>query len=167
MIKITSLLKLPLICSFFFLPASLVIAESESTQISFFRASPRLVHSNTSFSGTDIFSRYNFKIDIPVNAENSLSKIVINQQSNLETIEIDPEKTKVFILTENGEIPVDNLTDIIVDDHKNVSEIAIHLSESIPSGSKMKIVLRARNPLHGGIYQIVLTFTPVGINPRS
>ena len=140
---------------------------SKTKQISFFRSSPRLAKSYTSFSSTNVLSRYNFYIDIPSQAENNLSRIIINQQPNLEIIKIYPQKTKVFLLKDAGEILVSNSTDLIVDKHENTSQIIINLSESIPAGSRLKIVLRAINPLYDGIYQFGVTVEPEGENPRS
>ena len=167
MIKFTSLLKLSFICLSFLAPTNLVIAQSSPTQINFFRASPRLVDSNTSFRSTYVRSTYNFKIDIPANAGNNLAKIVINQQPNFETIKLYPEKTKVFLLTPDGEIPVKHSANLIVDKSKDINEITVDFLKPIPSGSKIKLALRARNPLYGGIYQFGVTVYPQGNNPRS
>jgi hypothetical protein len=138
----------------------------EAKEISFFRFSPRLVKSNTSFSSTNALSRYNFYIDIPAEAENNLSRVIINQQPNLEIIKIYPEKTKVFLLTDTQEILVSNSTDLIVNKNENTNQIIISLSESIPAGSNFKIVLRAINPLYDGIYQFGVTVEPEGANPQ-
>lgn len=165
--KITSALILSLFSFSLWLPTNFVRAETEAKEFSFFRASPRLVDSNTSFSTTNVLSRYNFYIDIPSQAENNLNKIVINQQTNLETIKIYPEKTKVFILTNQGENSLDNSTTLIVNEDENTSQIVINLSSSIPPDSRIKVVLRARNPLYEGIYQFGVAVYPEGDNPRS
>lgn len=163
--KITSSIIFSALSFSLLLPSNSLIAQAQ--EFSFFRASPRLVRSNTSFHSTNVWSRYNFYIDIPPQAENNLNQIVINQQTNLEIIKIYPEKTKVFLLTDRGDILLDNSTTLFVDKHENTSEIVINLPESIPAGSSIKIALRARNPLHGGIYQFGVAVYPEGYNPRS
>ena len=150
----------------FFSP-SLVLSQDESPTISYFRTSPRLVNSNTSFNSVNVISRYNFILEIPANADNSLAKVVLNQQSNLEIIKVFPEKTRVSILTENGNIPIESTTDFILDRQNRTSQISIDLSSPIPSGSKVKIALQARNPGYSGIYQFGVEVFPQGVNPRS
>ena len=167
MIKLASLFKISFVTLSFLLPTNLVIAESNPIQINFFRASPRLVGSNTSFHSRYVRSTYNFKIDIPVNADNNLGKIVINQQPNFEIIRLYPQETKVFILTENGDVLVEHSAKLIVDKSKDINQITIDLLKPIPPGSKIKLALRARNPLYGGVYQFGVTVYPQGNNPRS
>lgn len=61
----------------------------------FFRASPRLARTHTTFTLPNVISTYIFEIEIPQNAVNSLQKIVINQQTNMETIDF-PRPNKGF-----------------------------------------------------------------------
>lgn len=67
----------------------------------FFRASPRLARTHTTFTLPNVISTYIFEIEIPQNAVNSLQKIVINQQTNMETIDFFPDQTKAFIINNN------------------------------------------------------------------
>jgi len=135
-------------------------------EISFFRTSPRLVRSHSTFTFPNAISTYIFEIEIPKEAENSLNKIIINQQQNTETINFFPDKTKAFIINNNQQILIDNVkTTNNIDDNKN--EIIIELNPSIPAGNRVKLEVKARNPLYGGIYQFGVTAYPQGENSRS
>ena len=167
MMKRTSFLKVFLISSIFSISSNFVLAQSYSPSISFFRTSPRLIDSNTSFKTTYVRSRYNFVVEIPANADNNLSKIVFNQQQNSEIIKIYPKKTRVSLYTKDGEIPIENSTTIILNKQKKTNQITVDLAQSIPAGSTVKITLRAKNPDYSGIYQFGVEVYPEGNNPRS
>ncbi|AFZ55558.1 hypothetical protein Cyan10605_3525 (plasmid) [Cyanobacterium aponinum PCC 10605] len=133
-------------------------------EISFFRASPRLARTHTTFTLPNVISTYIFEIEIPQNAVNSLQKIVINQQTNMETIDFFPDQTKAFIINNNQQkinvTAINNLSD-------NKNELIIELEPSIPSGNTLKLEVKTRNPLYGGIYQYGVTTYPQGNNPRG
>jgi len=150
-----------------FIPVSKVSLHPVFAQeISFFRTSPQLVRTHSTFTYPDVISTYIFEIEIPKEADNSLSKIVINQQPNTETIDFFPEKTKTFIINNNQQKIIDNVKAVNnLDNNKN--EIIIELNPSISAGNRVKLEVKARNPLYGGIYQFGVTVFPQGENPRS
>lgn len=131
--------------------------------ISFFRYSPRLVRSNATFTMPDVISTYIFEIIIPENADNNLKKVVINQQINFETITLFPQESRAFIInSKTTEIKADFTLNT---DGKN--EIIVNLLQPVKPGEKLKLAIKARNPLYSGIYQFGVTVYPEGNNPRS
>lgn len=64
---------------------------------------------------------------------------------------------------QNQPVNVSAETNIISD--KN--EIIIELEPSIASGKRVKLEVKARNPLYGGIYQFGVSVYPQGENPRA
>lgn len=132
-------------------------------EISFFRYSPRLVRSNATFKMPDVISTYIFEIVIPENADNNLNKVVINQQINLETITFFPEDSRAFII--NGKEREIEANFTLNTDGKN--EIIINLLQPVKAGEKLKLAIKARNPLYSGIYQFGVTVYPEGNNPQS
>ncbi|MGI0481703.1 DUF2808 domain-containing protein [Geminocystis sp. CENA526] len=132
-------------------------------EISFFRYSPRLVRSNATFKMPDVISTYIFEIEIPENADNNLRKVVINQQINLETITFFPEDSKAFII--NGKEREIEANFTLNTEGKN--EITVNLLQPVKAGEKLKLAIKARNPLYSGIYQFGVTVYPEGNNPRS
>ncbi|WP_308254611.1 DUF2808 domain-containing protein [Geminocystis sp. GBBB08] len=145
-----------------FLP--LTLASVSATEINFFRASPRLTRSVATFTLPDVVSTYIFEIEIPENVGNNVQKIVINQQKNFETITFFPDDTRVFILTQNKQ-SLDVNSTLNVTNDKN--EIIINLLQPAKPGEKLRLTIRARNPLYGGIYQFGVTIYPEGNNPQS
>lgn len=139
-------------------------AQVSPRNLSFFRSSPRLTRSVTTFSFADVISTYIFEIEIPQNAGNNLQKIIINQQKNTETITFFPDKTKVFILNQNQK-PLD--VNSILNVNNNQNEIIINLSQPANPGDKIRLAIKAKNPLYGGIYQFGITVYPEGNNPQS
>ncbi|BAQ60936.1 hypothetical protein GM3708_1342 [Geminocystis sp. NIES-3708] len=135
-----------------------------ATDINFFRASPRLIRSHPTYTFPDVISTYIFDIEIPENADNNLKKIVINQQQNTETITFFPDKTKAFILNKYQK-PLDLNSTLNVSDNQN--EIIINLLQPATPGDKIRLTIKARNPLYGGIYQFGITVYPEGNNPQS
>ena len=171
-LKLNFFLKLFLVIASIIVPVNQVIAESDSSSgdyspISFFRTSPRLVGSNTSFNSVGAWSRYNFRIEVPSSAETNLAKIVINQQQNLEVIDIYPDESKVVLLDDRGETPIEHDIQFTIDDRENTSVITVNLIDPVPAGSKIKVALRAKNPYSSGVYQFDVEVFPQGDNPRS
>lgn len=143
--------------------SKLIFTRVLAQEISFFRYSPRLVRSNATFKMPDVISTYIFEIEIPENADNNLSKVVINQQINLETITFFPEDSKAFVI-KGKESEIDaNFT--LNTEGKN--EITVNLLQPVKAGEKLKLAIKARNPLYSGIYQFGVTVYPEGNNPRS
>lgn len=140
------------------------LAQVSSTDINFFRASPRLIRSHPTYTFSDVISTYIFEIEIPENAGNNIQKIVINQQINTEIITFFPDKTKAFILNEGKKsLDVNSILNIT----NNQNEIMINLLQSAKPGEKLRLAIQARNPLYGGIYQFGVTVYPEGNNPQS
>lgn len=131
--------------------------------ISFFRYSPRLVRSTPLYRMSNVISTYIFEIVIPENADNNLNKVVINQQINLETITFFPEDSRAFII--NGKQREIDVNFTLNTEGKN--EIIVNLLQPVKAGEKLKLAIKARNPLYGGIYQFGVTVYPEGNNPRS
>lgn len=142
---------------------TIVITKVLAEEISFFRHSPRLVRSTPTFRMSDVISTYIFEIEIPKNADNNLTKVVINQQINLETITFFPENSKAFIL--NGKESSIDANFTLNTDGKN--EIIVNLLQPVKAGQKLKLAIKARNPIYGGIYQFGVTVYPEGNNPQS
>ncbi len=131
---------------------------------SFFRKSPRLSRAVTTYTLRNVLSSYIFEIEIPLEAKNNLTRVIINQQKNVETIKLFPNKTRAFII--NGreeEIPVN----VTLNRSNNLNELTINLVQPVSSGEKVRIKVRAINPIYGGIYQFGVTVFPEGNNPRS
>lgn len=142
---------------------TLLITKVLAQEISFFRYSPRLVRSTPTFRMSDVISTYIFEIKIPENADNNLNKVVINQQANLETITFFSQDSKAFII--NGKERSIEAKFTVNTDGKN--EIIVNLLQPVKAGEKLKLAIKARNPLYGGIYQFGVTVYPEGNNPQS
>ncbi|WP_017294859.1 DUF2808 domain-containing protein [Geminocystis herdmanii] len=132
-------------------------------EISFFRYSPRLVRSTPTFRMSDVISTYIFEIEIPENADNNLAKVIINQQANLETITFFPEDSQAFIINGKERSIEANFT--LDTDGKNA--IIVNLLQPVQAGEKLKLAIKTRNPVYGGIYQFGVTVYPEGNNPQS
>jgi hypothetical protein len=153
----------------FFIPPPMIAQETpletiNTQEISFFRKSPRLARAMTTYRSPRAESYYIFEIDIPAEAESSLKKVIIEQQKNVETIRIFPQKTKALIITKKEEeIPIIATLDL----NNNQNQLTINFTQPIPAGNKIRLKIRAINPLYGGIYQFGVTVFPEGNNPRS
>ncbi len=140
------------------------LAQVSPIEINFFRSSPRLIRSTSTFTLPDVISTYIFDIEIPENAGNNLQQIVINQQVNLETVDFLPDKTRAFLLNQgNKSLDVNSTLNVT----NNQNGIIIDLLQPAKPGDKLRLAIRAKNPLYGGIYQFGVTVYPQGNNPKS
>jgi hypothetical protein len=133
-----------------------------SPELSFFRQSPRLTRTATTYKSANTLSFYIFEIEIPEEAGNRLQKVVIRQQPNLELIRLFPNQTKAFLLNQpEQQIPIK----VSLDRTDDQNELTINFLEPVSPGEKVRIKIRAINPLYGGIYQFGVTVFPQGSNP--
>ncbi len=154
---------------YFFIPEPIIAQETpletiKTEEINFFRKSPHLTRVMTTYRSPRAESYYIFEIDIPSEAENSLKKVIIEQQKNVEIIKVISQKTKAFIINKKEqEIPITVMLNV----DNNQNKLTINLTQTVPAGNKIRLKIRAINPLYGGIYQFGVTVFPEGINPRS
>jgi len=163
----SALMIIFLLFNFFDINSS--IAQENNTEIvdieatTFFHKSPRLVRAITTYTLTNVNSSYIFEIEIPREAKANLETIVINQQKNVEIIRLFPEKTQAFIINgKEEEIPV-NAT-LNTNNDQNI--LTINLTQPVSAGQKVRIKVRAKNPLYSGVYQFGVTVFPQGSQPN-
>lgn len=121
----------------------------------FFLKSPTLIRSATNFMGPSALASYHFTIQVPQNAGQPLKTVTIVQQKNIEQIAFFPKRSRAFLgKSFNGGASVAVEGELIDNDKDGVKVI---FDEAIAPGNTVTVVLRAKNPLYGGIYQFGVT----------
>ncbi|WP_013323872.1 DUF2808 domain-containing protein [Gloeothece verrucosa] len=127
---------------------------------SFFLKSPTLIRSATSAKGPASEANYHFTIQVPSNAGQPLKSVTIIQQLNVEKIRFLPQGSQAFIgQSFHRGTPVAVQGELIENDTDGVKVI---FNEPILPGNTVTVVLRAINPLYGGVYQFGVTAFPEG-----
>lgn len=110
-------------------------------------------------------AHYYFTFNLPKNSVESLGKVTIQQQENVETIQFDLDHTHAFVGTQRN--PNQTLTFTTTQD-PNTQAIAINFDPPIPPGTTFTIRLEAdRNPSASGVYLFDVTTFPAGQNPMG
>lgn len=131
--------------------------------------SPKLIRSSINIQSLKVFFQFKLEIEIPSEAQSSLSKIVINQKPDqAEALDIDPEKTQVFLLTDSQPMAIENSTTFTMNKEERTSQTVINLSQAVTPGSKIEIVLDVENPMYKeNTYRYEIIVYPEGDNSRS
>jgi hypothetical protein len=109
-------------------------------------------------------AHYYFTFNLPPKSIESLGKVTIQQQENVETIQFDLSGTHAFIGTQGN--PNQTLTFTTTQD-PNTKAITVNFNPPIPPGTTFTIRLEAeRNPA-SGVYLFDLTTFPAGSNPTG
>ena len=108
---------------------------------------------------------YYFTFNLPKNSVESLGKITIQQQVNVETIQFTLSQTQVFKGTQNNQGP--KLTAKVAQDPKTKT-IEIAFDPPVPPNTTFTVGLQAvQNPSTSGVYLFTLQAFPAGKNPTA
>jgi hypothetical protein len=167
MLKIALILLSILTSQVFVYPRAIAAttAISQSQAKSFFRKSPRLLNAVTTFDGVRVWgATYYFTIAIPVDAGESLQKVVINQRQGLDEIAFNLDKTVAYLGTHRHKQEQLTIKNVIQDEETKA--ISITFATPIPPGTTFTVGLKPkRNPDYGGVYLFGVTAFPRGQNP--
>lgn len=155
-----------LLCAVLLPAKSLMVVAQENN---YFIASPQLVRSSIIFKSARAFFQLKFEIEIPTDANNNLSRIIIKQKPDqAEALEIEPRKTQVLLLKDSEAIPINHSTTFTLDHRQKTNETIIDLTKPIPPDSRIEIILHVERPQYKeNIHQYDVIVYPEGDNPRS
>ncbi len=127
---------------------------------------PTLISAETLESWTNWpNAHYYFVFNLPTNSVESLGKVTIQQQENVDTIKFNLDNTHAFIGTQRN--PKQTLTFTTTQDSKTQA-VAIVFNPPIPPGTTFTIRLDAKqNPSSSGVYLFSVTTFPAGENPTG
>jgi len=132
-----------------------------------FEKSPRLTNVITTFNSTSVWgAKYYFTLELPENAGEPLSKVIIQQREGVEAIRFQLEKTLAFEgnHTDKGE----NLTVKNVTQDEETGEISVIFDQEISPGTTFTVGLKpVKNPDYSGVYLFGVTAFPQGEKPEG
>jgi hypothetical protein len=143
------------------LPASAY--ELSSGQTVFLR-SPHLIRAASSNTSPGAPATYQFTIEVPKNAGESLKAVTIMQKTSPERIKFDVSESKAFMGDSFAGGPSVGLANIGGSEpSEEDNSVTIVFDKPVEPGSTVTVSLRAlRNPQFGGVYQFGVTAYPVG-----
>jgi hypothetical protein len=110
-------------------------------------------------------AHYYFTFNLPKNSVESLGKVTIQQQENVDTIQFDLDNTHAFVGTQRNPNQALNFT---TTQDSNTKAIAINFNPPIPPGTTFTVRLEAKqNPSSSGVYLFDVTTFPAGNNPTG
>lgn len=110
-------------------------------------------------------AHYYFTFNLPQNSVESLGKVTIQQQENVETIPFNLRATHAFMGTQRN--PNQTLTFTTTQD-PNTKAITVNFNPPVSPGTTFTIRLEAeRNPSSSGVYLFSVTTFPSGNNPTG
>jgi hypothetical protein len=110
-------------------------------------------------------AHYYFTFNLPKNSVESLGKVTIKQQENVETIQFNLNDTHAFIGTQRNPNKALNFT---TTQDPNTQTISVNFNPPVPPGTTFTIRLEAqRNPSSSGTYLFDVTTFPAGDNPTG
>ncbi len=113
-----------------------------------------------------VLPKYYFTLDLPADANQSLGKVTIQQQENIETIQFELDKTEAFEGTEDSKGSALNLKEVTQDPQSKT--INVSFEPPVSPGTTFSISLQAKqNPSDGGIYLFTVKALPAGDNPMG
>jgi hypothetical protein len=140
----------------------ITLAAQSSTGRTFFIHPPSLGRVNATEQQSYAPSTYEFTVMVPANAGQPLRAVKIVQETNLETVAFDLNRSKAFVgshYAAGPEIPLAS----VGGGNANRGEATIVFAEPVQPGSTVTIALAAQaNPGLGGVYQFGVTAYPVG-----
>lgn len=109
-------------------------------------------------------STYYFTIEVPANAGESLQRLTISEQTGVDGISYDLQKTRAFEARPLGQqIPVDS---VMLDPKSRT--VSITFSTPVSPGRTVTVALRTfRNPFMDGVYGFGVTAFPPGENAHG
>ncbi len=138
-------------------------AQNSGAQTFFTGETPTLVKVGTPTSNVQWPNpSYYFTFNLPQNSGQSLSKVTIQPQENVETIKFNLSNTQAFVGVQNqeGQPLKINVTQDATD-----QTITINFDSPIPPGTTFTIRLKAvRNPITEGVYVFRVFAFPSGDN---
>lgn len=144
-----------------------IIAQENTSSISYFSRSPRLLNVMTTYRGARVGRpRYYYTIELPKGSGEPLKTITINKRQGFEEIDYYPQDTIAFQGTPNHR---DNTITIEESTWDETTEtMTITFDPPVSPGTTFTIGLKAKqNPSHGGTYLFGVTAFPAGNNPRD
>jgi hypothetical protein len=109
-------------------------------------------------------STYEFTLTIPKDAGQPLKAVTITQATNVETVQFDVTRSKVFNSWRAAGSEI-QLASVGGNQPSNVGEVMIVFDQPVLPGNTVTIVLAARrNPIGSGVYQFGVAAYPDGEN---
>jgi hypothetical protein len=126
----------------------------------FFDAPPRIETVKTTFNETQMRgATYYFTLTLPVQAEEALGGIVIEQRSGVDDIPLLLDRTTAFVGTPKNK--QDAIPLAYVTQSEDNRKIIVQLQNPVPAGTTFTIGLKPRkNPQYDGVYSFGITAVP-------
>jgi Protein of unknown function (DUF2808) len=133
----------------------------------YFDHAPRLVRSAVSMSAARTPATYQFTISVPQDAGSSLQAVRVLQDKNVETLSLNPNRSRAFLGDSfAGGTPV-ALSAIGGLRPTDANELTVEFNPPIVPGQTVTVSVDvSQNPQLGGIYQFEVLAYPTG-NDRS
>jgi hypothetical protein len=126
---------------------------------------PSLVNTQTPSSQAGWPSpQYFFTFNLPPKSIESLGKVTIQQEPNIQTIHFALKQTKAFLGTQDNQGKALKTKTVTLD--RNTQTITVVFDPPIPPGTTFTISLQAQqNPSLQGVYRFIVNAFPAGANP--
>lgn len=136
--------------------------ELTNGQTAFVKA-PRLIRTATSFSGKNNSAAvYQFTIEVPKDAGESLKTVVITQRNNPDTIAFKDNKSRA---SEGQNLAGASIPLASVGGESQPGETTVVFDTPIEPGNTVTIAIKPKqNPSTGGVYLFGVTAYPIGEN---
>lgn len=137
---------------------------TDQARQTFFSQPLHLVRAAAFPDGAYIPSTYEFTLTIPKDAGQPLKAVTITQATNVETVEFDVTRSKVFNSRRAAGTEI-QLASVGGNQPSNVGEATIVFDQPVLPGNTVTIALAVRrNPIGSGVYQFGVTAYPEGEN---
>ncbi len=131
----------------------------------YFDHAPRLVRSAVSTSVASTPATYQFTISVPQDAGSALQAVRVLQEKNVETLSLNPDRSRAFLGDSFAGGPPVALSAIGGSRPNDANELTVEFNPPIAPGQTVTVSLDvSKNPQLGGIYQFEVTAYPAGNN---
>lgn len=147
----------------FALVLSIVPVAAQAVQLAngkvFFDQVPAILDASVNFDSVRFpRTKYNFKLVLPLGAQEPLAKITIAQTTRFDSIDFNLDKTSVFVGDRRKQT-----AEVRSVSRNAEGDIDVVLAQPLPPGTEFTVQLRAtRNPKVGGTYLFGITASPAG-----
>lgn len=134
-----------------------------------FGKGPRLIRAaTTSRSRNSPVATYQFTIEVPKDARESLGSVTIQQRSGGDTVTFKEDKSSAFLGDSLAGGPNVSLAAIGGDIEQQPGEVSVMFDQPIEPGNTVTVSIKPkRNPSYAGAYQFGVTAYPEGQNGQG
>ena len=134
-----------------------------------FSKGPRLIRAaTTSRSRNSPVATYQFTIEVPEDAQESLGSVTIQQRTGGDTVAFKEDRSSAFFGDSLAGGPDVSLSAVGGDIEQQPGEVTVMFDQPIEPGNTVTVEVKPkRNPSYGGVYQLGVTAYPEGQNSQG